>query len=349
MRFSRIATVISSLFFVLVLLACNGAQQEPAPTETQISTFSPSPQITDTPIPTPTQAPPLAILLAPEGSDTELEGKLSETLQELATGSGMRFEARLALSPSDVETDPVAIVVALAGEASFPDLVAAAPQTQFLGIGYNDLEAGSNLSLVKSSPSQAGELAFISGYVAATVTKDWRAGVFYESGSGEATRQAFSNGLYYFCGLCRSVYPPYPVPGYPLYYELTAGGTPAEWDAAINYFKEWQVATVYVPPPLDGDDFLMALSQAGFNLIANRQPPVGMSAHWVATISSTDVVQEIQNLWPQLASGSGGKTVEIAAGIDAANPELFSVGKQNLVRSMIADLAGGYIDTGVGD
>jgi hypothetical protein len=104
-----------------------------------------------------------------------------------------------------------------------------------------------------------------------------------------------------------------------------------------------------VPPPLDSDDFLMALSQAGFNLIANRQPPAGMSAHWVATISSTDAVQELNNLWPQLSSGSGGKTVEIAAGIEAANPELFSIGKQNLVRSMIADLAGGFIDTGVGD
>jgi hypothetical protein len=287
------------------------------------------------------------ILLAPVGADQELMNELGDLLGELAGQSGLRFEVRQTLSLADVQKTPLKVVVALLPDPGITSLVAAASQTQFLAIGYSGLKPAQNLTLLTlaARPDMKG---FLAGYIAAVVTADWRVGVVSEADSveGKTARQAFANGVYYFCGLCRSVYPPYPIPGYPLHMELVSGAGQADWDAVIAYFKEWQVQTVYVPSLLDIEPLLRALSQAGFNLIADQPPPAGLQMKWVASIRSGDLIREVTNLWPELVSGQGEATINLSISITDANPDLFSPGRQKLINEMLADLLGGFIDTG---
>jgi hypothetical protein len=273
--------------------------------------------------------------------------ELGDFLGELAGQSGLRFEVRQTLSLADVQETSQTVVVALLPDPGLASLVTSAPHTQFLAIGYSGLKPAQNLTLLTQAarPDLKG---FLAGYIAAVVTADWRVGVVGEADSaeGKTARQVFANGVYYFCGLCRSVYPPYPIPGYPLHMELASGAGQAEWDAVFAYFKEWQVQTVYVPSPLDIEPFLRALSQAGFNLIADQAPPVGLETRWVASIRSGDLRKEVTDLWPKLVSGQGGATINLSISITDANPDLFSPGRQKLVNEMLADLLGGFIDTG---
>jgi hypothetical protein len=273
--------------------------------------------------------------------------ELGDLLGGLASQSGFRFEVRQTLSMADVQETPPKVVVALLPDPGITSLVAAAPQTQFLAIGYSGLKPAQNLTLLNLAerPDMKG---FLAGYIAAVVTTDWRVGVVSEADSveGKTAHQAFANGVYYFCGLCRSVYPPYPVPGYPLHVELASGAGQSEWDAVIAYFKEWQLQTVYVSSPLDIEPLLRALSQAGFNLIADQQPPAGLQMKWVASIRSGDLKREVTDLWPKLVSGQGEAIINLPISITDANPDLFSPGRQKMVNEMLADLLGGFIDTG---
>jgi hypothetical protein len=349
MKLFKRVTVLFYYLLLFALFACNTIQPAISPTQTLVSDTPTVPQLTDTPEPTPTMLSPLAILLAPAQNEQGLVDAIASSLKDLTGQTGLRFETRQAMVSTDLEDEPIALVVVLPGFQGLSDLAKQAPKTQFLAIGYPELQATGNLSLIMPGANQPGSIAFIAGYIAAVVTPDWRAGVITLAGTpaGVKDRQAFSNGLYYFCGLCRSVYPPYPIPGYPLYYELNPDATQSDWDNLVSYFQEWQVQTVYISSPLEDEPFLTALAQAGFNLIANREPLPGLEAHWVATVSSGDLVKEIGNLSSQLLDGQRGQNIELVPVIEAANPALFSPGRQNWVSNMIADLTAGYIDTGV--
>ena len=342
-------TVLVYVLLLLALFACSSIQSENTPSITQESNPTPTRQLTATLAPTTTQLPRRVVLLAPSGSEQAIVDELAGVLEELSNQQGLRFETRQSLGPTDFEADGIILVIALPGDPGLKELINQAPKTQFLAIDYPDMQLGSNLSLIQTSRDRPDTPAFIAGYIAAVVTTDWRAGVIIPAGSsvGEVIRESFANGMYFFCGLCRSVYPPYPIPGYPLFYELSPGATLNDWQAGIDYFKEWQVQTVYVSKPVDEDPLLTALAQAGFNLITARKPPTGMEASWIASISSGDIGGKIRALFPKLLGGEGGQSIVLAPVIEAANPDLFSPGRQNMVEVMIADLTAGYIDIGV--
>jgi hypothetical protein len=173
--------------------------------------------------------------------------------------------------------------------------------------------------------------------------------VVAEDGSvqGNATRLGYTNGVFYFCGLCRPVYPPFPTSGYPLYVKLPATAGPADWESTIAHFNAWQAETVFVDPAVTSPEFLGELAQAGFNLIIVGLPPAGLQEQWVASIGAADPIQSLRDLWPGTLNGQGGVTMELPLGFTAVNPDLFSPGRQRLTEAMLADLLAGYIDTGV--
>lgn len=224
------------------------------------------------------------------------------------------------------------------------NLASAAPATQFIAIGFSGLKSGPNLSIIGSGdrPDQQG---FIAGVVAAILTEDWRVGVITVSDSpaGKAAGLGFSHGVIYFCGLCRPYAPPFVA--YPVVIELPAQADQAEQDAAVQSIVSQAVKTVFIFPGADNETLLDALDQAGVQIIGGSQP-ASQPAHWIASIQA-DVLPPLQKAWPDIVSGRGGLELQAELAITDINPKLFSPGREELAKKILADLLAGAIDTQV--
>ena len=344
-HFRHLVRCILITLLSLVLFGCNSALPVGVSTAVSKETATQAlPTVTGTPLPSATPQAPLVILLAPNGSDTELSGPLQPVLAELSVQAGLRFKLLPTLSKSDL-TSQVKLVVALAPTDNLASLAVNAPSTQFLAIGVPDLQPGQNLSLVGSPAGRPDQLGFMGGYIAALITKDWRVGVIStEDGSGMAARQGFFNGAIYYCGLCRPSYPPFYQ--YPLYSELAPGASAADRQAAADYLIDQAVETVYIAPGAGDDSLLEYLAQAGVNLIGSSPPPVTVQNQWVATLQ-TDSVSAVRKLWPDLLKGQGGANLESPIYIRDANEKLFSLGRQRMAQHTLEELQAGFIDTGI--
>jgi hypothetical protein len=159
---------------VLTLSACTlGNSLRPAPSLTPSPSLSPVPNDTPTPAPSATPTPPAVIFFAAPGADAAQAAAFRGLVQDLAGQSGVKMEERSGLTAG--EMDPAwKVVVAVSPEASFADLAAAAPQTQFVAVEARDVKAGANLTLIGAS--SADQQAFLAGFMAAIATPDWRVG-----------------------------------------------------------------------------------------------------------------------------------------------------------------------------
>ncbi len=336
-----------AVLFGLVLFACGQSSPDAGPTLTVAATSISQPSDTPTPRPSSTPLPPMAVLLAPPEADPLAVGELQSALADLAAQAGLRFQTRPSLAP--VELDQVQVLVALPPNPGLGELVAAAPGTQFLAVGFPELEPATNLSVVAAQAERLDQVAFLAGYTAATISEDWRVAVVSEAETvaGKVARKAFTNGVTFYCGLCRPPFPPFPTAGYPLSVELIAGASPVDWQAALTYLSSWQVSTVFVQPVLAEGSFLSALADAGINFILAGPAPAGLEANWVASLGYTDALADVLALWPGLVGGQGGQRVDLPLGFSQVNPDLLSPGRQRLAESMLADLLAGFIGTGV--
>jgi hypothetical protein len=269
-------------------------------------------------------------------------------LNGLAEKAGLRFQVRSALSAGELQTR-VKLVVALPPDPGLAGLAAAAPGVQFLALEIPGLQPSPNLSVIGGQGDRPDQRGFLAGYIAAAITTDWRVAALgaKDTPAGKAALGGFTNGVYYFCGLCRTVYPPFPTSGYPLTFSLPAGTGAADWQAAVVYFQAWQVQTVYVDPSVAAPDLLQFLADAGFNLIGSGTPPAGLEKQWVASLDKGDAIQLVDQLWPQMLSGQGGASLDPPLAVQHVNPDLLSPGRQRLAEKMLAELLAGYIDTGV--
>jgi hypothetical protein len=347
-RIPRLQVLFLASFMGVLLAACGRMGPVSTPEMQASTTATSAPTPSALPSATPTQPAPLSVLLAPAEADAQLVSGLQAAMSDLAAESGLRFQLRQQLSPSDLDGD-VQIVVSLPPDPGLAQLAADAPGVQFVALDIPGLAPAQNLSLVGGQGQDAGAKGFLAGYIAAAITTDWRVGVISlaDDPRGQAARLGFGNGVVYFCGLCRPVYPPFPNTGYPLSAELPAQAGQADWDSALTYFKTWQVGTVYLYPAVADDQLLAELAENGINLIGQGSPPSGLRDHWAATIQRQDPVQPLVELWPSLVNGEGGVEIELALTFSEANENLFSAGKQRLVKEMLEDLNSGYIDPGV--
>ena len=346
--FQRWLFILTLLVAGSVLQACSNQQPTPLPTAIPVENPTAQPTQTATPTFTPTPEQPLVILLAEPDADPSLIDALQARLSEFATQEDLRFETRSQVSPSDLESD-VRLVVATAPDPGVAALAAAAPQVQFLAVGIPDIEPAANLSSVDAGEMPPDQLGFAAGYLAATITEDWRVGVISEADTvaGNAAKLGFTNGVYYMCGLCRPVNPPYPIPGYPLVAQLSPGAGQAEWQSAVDIFQEWQVGTVYIAPEVAEPGLMQELADVGIQIIGTQAPPAGLKANWVASLGLSDPVDAVNTLLPSLLDGQGEQSIQLPVTLSEINSELLSPGRQRLVEEMLVDLTAGYIDTGV--
>lgn len=352
MRYSNRILIPLILLFGLSLIACSGettpsivlpteAEATPQLEEATVSVPTTLPAAT----PSPTLTAPLAILLAPPGSDAALEVSLSTGMQAALAEAGLRWEVRNSLNAAEMTSD-VRLVVVISPDPGLAELLAAAPQTQFLAIGLPGLQPGANLSLVGATGYRPDRAGFIAGMTAAVVTPDWRVAVL---GPGDlpadrAARYGFLNGAVYVCGLCLPYFGP--SVDYPVSVELSPEADSAAVQAAIQQLQNQAVKTVYLPPAIAEIQFVEALAQAGFNIIGSYGAPTELFNHWIATVEPDPVSAALEML-PRLLAGEGGLSREMPYALVDVNPNLLSEGRRLYLEELIAEVMAGYLDTGI--
>ena len=80
-------------------------------------------------------------------------------------------------------------------------------------------------------------------------------------------------------------------------------------------------------------------------MIGTQSPSTSVSG-WVVTLQP-NYLEAMKAAFPELVAGQGGKAFPAPLSFDNANPDLFSVGKQNNARQVLNDLLSGFISTGV--
>lgn len=337
--------ILISLFgLCLILAGCSSGGLSSATETPQPVTSTPTLQATDTPLPSPTPEPRL-VLLAPEGADPAGIGEVEKLARELAAGEGLKLEVKQALTSADLTSD-VRVVIALPPDPGLAAMAAAVPQTHFVALGIPGLQPGGNLAVVDPGSRQADQEGFLAGYLASVLTPDWRVGVIStaDSPDGKSARLGFTNGVIFYCGLCRPAYPPFVQ--YPIAYDLPAGAGQAELQAAADAMISQAVTTVYVAPSASDPFLLDYLAQAGVNLIGGSAPPESVKEHWIATIQP-DLLAGLQQAWEQWTSGAAPAAQSLPVAVVDRNEALFSVGRQRLVDQIAQELTAGLIDTGV--
>jgi hypothetical protein len=342
---------ITCVFFLTCLgifsAACGSIIHTGTPTPTPSSSSTVTVTPTSTITPTPTSPAPVAVLLAAPEADQALVRSLQTSLNDSVSDAGVRWQLRQQLTPQDLPPE-LRLVVAVPPDPGLAQLVASAPDTQFLAIGISGLEAAPNLTTIGATGDRPDQQGFIAGVIAAMLSEDWRVGVISQSDTvgGRAARTGFFNGVTYFCGLCRPAHPPFY--NYPLYVELPSSASSVEWQEAANYMVDHDALSVYVYPGAGDEAMLSILAQGGIHIISSGEPPQTASENWVVSLT-TDPLPLIQDEVEGLLSGNlhGGSSLIVPIQFTNINPNLFTPGKQNLAEQVLNDLQEGFIDTGV--
>ncbi len=345
-KLNRIQIVVGLALLSLVMAGCSGGIPLVKPTATPAPTATSTLVPTEIPTPTPTPLAPIGLLLAPSEADPILAVEVQERLSQWIPEMGYRYQIRQVLTQADLARDDFRLVVALPPNDTLASLAADHPEIQFLAVGLPNLEARPNLTTLGADGERLDHQGFLAGYMAAMVTPDWRVGVigFSDSSQTVAARQAFFTGVRFYCGLCLLEYPPFYE--YPLYFELGSDADTVAWRTAADFMIHRSVTTVYVVPGAGDDAMLGHLADAGVNIIAGIPQRSGLEDHWIASLSF-DLLSAFLAEWPQFSTGTVGKAVTLSMQITDVNPDLLSLGKQQLVEKMLVDVLEGYIDLGL--
>ena len=333
----RVKNFLFAILIVVLLSACGGSTPETPAPPTAVPTITPAP--TATLIPTPST--PLAILLLPADMDKSQSDLYQKTVYDLAQGSGFRFQVRNTLSPTDLADPTLKVVIVLPPDPGVATLAPTAPGVQFLAVNIPNLTAGGNLSVL-AGDSQVELPAFLAGYVAAMISDEYHIGMMIPKDNPDAQRafNAFSNGMKYYCGACRTFY----ITGisYPTYIEVPADESPARYGGYANVLiNDRKVYSIYVYPTLADADFLSYIGTQGVFLFGANAPDPRPGG-WVMTISP-DTIKAIQLAWPNLISGQGGVNVESPLGIADVDTTILTEGKLRLAQETLDALLAGRI------
>ena len=339
--------LILILLIVTLLAGCGSPTAEVKPT------VNPTLASTETAIPEPTLTPtpeiPLALLVVPADMDQAISDTYQALVYNLAQNAGMRFQVRNTLTLADLEPS-LRVVIALPPDPGLMELAPAAPQAQFLAVNIPDMVAGGNLSVLADA-ERPDIAAFISGYIAAMITEDYRVGLMIPKDDplGQTTLTAFKTGFDYYCGTCTAfIYPTWCVtaPCYPQHVEIPTEEDPATYNAYSDFLiLQRQVETMYIAPQFATPELLTYLSSSGI-LVVSDLSPQQKTGNWVATIQP-DVIHAIESTWSQLLAGAGGINVTSPLILVDISPEHLPPGKEAEAQDLLAQLQAGYISTGV--
>lgn len=331
------------LFTLILLTSCalpGGAPPAPEdPTSTPVPTAAPTLSST-----------PLTILVLPADMPRAESDQYQTLVYDLAQANGMRFQVRNVLTPADLafEGPALKVVVVLPPDPGLAALTASAPGVQFLAVGIPGLVAAPNLSSVGAAGIPVDQQAFLAGYIAGIVAPEWKVGVLYQKDTtgGEAARNAFANGFYFYCGSCRNPNFPQPAGIYPILVGIPTDAPESDYNGHADILIHNMVKVAYVYPVIATPDLLSYMAQSGVLLIGQTLPGEDVRSKWVASIQP-DLISALQRIFPDLVAGKGGQVAPTPLFLTDVNPDLLSDAKMRLVQDVLNGLQNGTIGTGV--
>jgi hypothetical protein len=261
---------------------------------------------------------------------------------------GFRYQTRETLTRADFDQDQILYVVVLSPYPDAAELAASQPGTSFLGIGFDDLEPGENLSVIRSGKDRLDVQGFVAGYIAAMITPDWRVAAvgLSENSSAEAARKGFVAGAKYLCGLCLPKYAPTgPNYLYPKYVEFAPEAGAAEKQGAVQVLLNRAVETFYVVPGAADPPLIEHLLSSGAVLIGDGSDfQAEYSSQWAASLTF-DFNGAVQEYLPQFLDGDTGAEIQVPLEITDVNPDLLSPGKLGAAEQILEQVSAGWIST----
>jgi hypothetical protein len=292
----------------------------------------------------------LTILVLPADMPRAESDQYQTLVYDLARANGMRFQVRNVLTPADVafEGPALKVVVGLPPDPGLDALAAAAPGVQFMAVGIPGLGAASNLSSVGAAGLPVDQQAFLAGYIAGMVAPEWKVGVLYQKDTtgGEAARNAFANGFYFYCGSCRNPTFPQPAGIYPVPVGIPTDAPESAYNGHADILIQNIVKVAYVYPEIATPELLSYMAQNGMLLISQTLPGEDVRYNWIASIQP-DLTSALQRIFPELVAGKGGQVAPTPLFLTDVNPDLLSDAKMRLVQDVLNGLQNGTIGTGV--
>ena len=274
----KIQVLWISLILIAGLAACGQAEELPPPPTETTAPLMETP--TFTVLPTDTSQPPTVVLLSP----AQGWGEDHAAVEQAVVSRGLVLDVRQGMSLEEAPQN-LRAVVSFGNMPGLDGLISGLPEVPFLVIGAAGLPASPNLSRLEEAGSMP-ELGFMAGYIAGVQAEEWRIGIISVADpAGQTYRDAFINGVHYFCGICNPVFPPYEP--YPLYAEVAPGGGEAEVQLAADVLISRSVDMVHVAPALQSDSLYQYLAERSIRIIGTDAPPAGLETNWVASVIST--------------------------------------------------------------
>jgi hypothetical protein len=324
------------LLGLILLTGCNlpGSGSPTGPTTPPPQPTITFPTIAPTVAPTATAIPGRVILVTPPETSPQTAMEVQKALSELAAPAGISLVTVQALQPNEVTPD-VKMVFYTSIPANLPQVVAAAPATQFAAASPVDITPVPNFSVIRLQPERR---AFIAGLVTILSADDWRSvGLLpIQDPPASALEDSFRNGGQYFCGICNAYFAP--AARFPLVRHTDS----ANFQAAVSDAAKKIVYAVYVDPEISTPEMLNSLAGQKYILVGGVTPPQEVLPRWAATVRE-DIVSPMRTLWPEMLAGKGGKVVSSAIVLENINPGLFSTGKKDLVEKAIQEINQGLI------
>lgn len=328
----RNSHVLLALLILLASLvtACgpNGTATESVGSETVIPTIVESTA-------TPTLGAPTVLLVASPDADPVVLGELQTTLAALAADSSLTLTLVDSLSPDQL-TENIKVVVGFGAGTDLAALAPAAPAIQFIAIDQPNAVPGANLSVIGDPLVEEERQSFMGGYLAALVTSDYKVAGLIPSDiplTAEA-QNAYVIGARFYCGLCKSQYPPYNA--YPQLHTLTLGSDAAALQNAAENLYNLGVEVVYVHGGLVRPELLTALENYGIEVVGGARPDMPRN-NWVGTVM-VDPSPALTAIWTAVMAGSGGQQAPGAIVLLDMDAGLISEGRMRMFDEMKNDL-----------
>ncbi len=330
--------IVAILWSSLILTGCKGGAH-PSESSASVTTTSPSIAVTATNQPLPTDTPlSEKVVLVTTGMDENIHADLALTLTKLAAENSLLLEEYEDLQTAKIAPD-WRLVVLMAPDSGLSEMLTANPATQFIVYSDQALTSSSNLNVIHIRRDRQ---AFVAGYLSTIITPDWRAaGLFPPGAEGDIAEQAFINGGEYLCGLCDPYYAPLVL--FPLSGRVSGADEPSIWQADLDALLANIIYTVYVSPESESQALWDVLNAGGQILVGSGSPPQALADRWAASVM-LDMVTPLQELWPDVMAGVGGKMLETPVKLANINENYLTPGKKLRLDEVIDGLENGWIE-----
>jgi hypothetical protein len=332
-------------FLLMALLGMAGCSHEtptgetPPTAETEAATQI-AEETEPSPSPTPSPQQPVVMLAYGENADPWTVDRLQAILEELAAESSLGLVTQEGLSEASLPPE-VQVLVGIGLGVDPGGLVGANPEVSFAFVDQAGVAPGGNLSVIGDPTIDQQHQSFMSGYLAALVSSDYKlAGLIpAEQPLTAVMTDAFVIGAEFFCGVCNPLYPPYQ--NFPQWELLSIETAENGFQAAVDTLILNGVEVLYVQGQLASPEMLTYLSDNSVKVVGDTAPDT-IRNNWVGTVTP-DPGPPLIDLWPDLLAGVGGVQHPSAITLRDTGAGLISEGRLRLFEEMADKLEAGLV------